>query len=294
MIRSNTHAFEILESPQPLIPYEAIRYLYDQEPSEDIRTKVYYWIENAYNDALFPDTDELVTEAPVWFGIIAENYIEEDLIDPVIDLFTKVDDDWDLLNEQGVVLIHKLCENLGDLAVEKFLNKILQQISIQSKLPYLYLFECFKYVNPDKFSNQVLALLETRSYWMTALLGMLPDIQFSQKLHSDLLEKLMEKLSLIRLEYETMDDYDHIDADILTEINDCQNALSTADYPNNLDDSYSRDEWETHYRRFERQRLNFINKEERQAPTPVSIPKKISRNAPCPCGSGKKYKRCCL
>ena len=139
MIRSNTHAFEILESPQPLIPYEAIRYLYDQEPSEDIRTKVYYWIENAYNDALFPDTDELVTEAPVWFGIIAENYIEEDLIDPVIDLFTKVDDDWDLLNEQGVVLIHKLCENLGDLAVEKFLNKILQQISIQSKLPYLSL-----------------------------------------------------------------------------------------------------------------------------------------------------------
>jgi uncharacterized protein YecA (UPF0149 family) len=24
------------------------------------------------------------------------------------------------------------------------------------------------------------------------------------------------------------------------------------------------------------------------------VPNKISRNAPCPCGSGKKYKKCCL
>lgn len=26
----------------------------------------------------------------------------------------------------------------------------------------------------------------------------------------------------------------------------------------------------------------------------VHLPAKISRNAPCPCGSGKKYKNCCL
>ena len=28
--------------------------------------------------------------------------------------------------------------------------------------------------------------------------------------------------------------------------------------------------------------------------TPVRTPPRISRNAPCPCGSGKKYKYCCL
>jgi preprotein translocase subunit SecA len=28
-------------------------------------------------------------------------------------------------------------------------------------------------------------------------------------------------------------------------------------------------------------------------PTPVTIPTKIGRNEPCPCGSGKKYKKCC-
>ncbi|GAB5527004.1 MAG: YchJ family protein [Roseivirga sp.] len=28
-------------------------------------------------------------------------------------------------------------------------------------------------------------------------------------------------------------------------------------------------------------------------PKPVDLTKKVSRNDPCPCGSGKKYKRCC-
>jgi len=30
------------------------------------------------------------------------------------------------------------------------------------------------------------------------------------------------------------------------------------------------------------------------APTPPAIVGRVPRNAPCPCGSGKKYKRCCL
>ena len=30
-----------------------------------------------------------------------------------------------------------------------------------------------------------------------------------------------------------------------------------------------------------------------QARTPVTVGKKIGRNDPCPCGSGKKYKNCC-
>jgi SWIM/SEC-C metal-binding protein len=28
-------------------------------------------------------------------------------------------------------------------------------------------------------------------------------------------------------------------------------------------------------------------------PKPVTAEKKVGRNEPCPCGSGKKYKRCC-
>ncbi len=29
------------------------------------------------------------------------------------------------------------------------------------------------------------------------------------------------------------------------------------------------------------------------APAPISTGPRVGRNAPCPCGSGKKFKRCC-
>ena len=32
--------------------------------------------------------------------------------------------------------------------------------------------------------------------------------------------------------------------------------------------------------------------EERQKPMPMHVEKKVGRNDPCPCGSGKKYKNC--
>ena len=32
---------------------------------------------------------------------------------------------------------------------------------------------------------------------------------------------------------------------------------------------------------------------ERPKPQPVHVEKKVGRNDPCPCGSGKKYKNCC-
>lgn len=32
----------------------------------------------------------------------------------------------------------------------------------------------------------------------------------------------------------------------------------------------------------------------REGPAPVRVAKKAGRNDPCPCGSGKKYKHCCL
>ena len=32
----------------------------------------------------------------------------------------------------------------------------------------------------------------------------------------------------------------------------------------------------------------------REGPTPVRAAAKVGRNDPCPCGSGKKYKHCCL
>jgi preprotein translocase subunit SecA len=38
--------------------------------------------------------------------------------------------------------------------------------------------------------------------------------------------------------------------------------------------------------------LSFIGSGEAAAPQPVHAGKKVGRNDPCPCGSGKKYKKC--
>jgi preprotein translocase subunit SecA len=32
--------------------------------------------------------------------------------------------------------------------------------------------------------------------------------------------------------------------------------------------------------------------QERQKPQPVKVEKRVGRNDPCPCGSGKKFKQC--
>jgi hypothetical protein len=34
--------------------------------------------------------------------------------------------------------------------------------------------------------------------------------------------------------------------------------------------------------------------ERRSEPSDTTVPLNLGRNRPCPCGSGKKYKRCCI
>jgi len=43
--------------------------------------------------------------------------------------------------------------------------------------------------------------------------------------------------------------------------------------------------------RYKRENV-FAEEEEKQKQAPVRV-KKVGRNDPCPCGSGKKYKKCC-
>ena len=43
----------------------------------------------------------------------------------------------------------------------------------------------------------------------------------------------------------------------------------------------------------EGQRQGGIGKGQEEKPKPVHVEEKIGRNEPCPCGSGKKYKKCC-
>jgi tetratricopeptide (TPR) repeat protein len=46
------------------------------------------------------------------------------------------------------------------------------------------------------------------------------------------------------------------------------------------------------YRRYEKEETSCSNVVDKQKQMPISS-RKIGRNEPCPCGSGKKYKKCC-
>jgi preprotein translocase subunit SecA len=43
-----------------------------------------------------------------------------------------------------------------------------------------------------------------------------------------------------------------------------------------------------------RRALTYGAPEKREKPATVHVPEKVGRNDPCPCGSGKKYKKCCM
>jgi uncharacterized protein YecA (UPF0149 family) len=45
---------------------------------------------------------------------------------------------------------------------------------------------------------------------------------------------------------------------------------------------------------FDAETLKNLTKEAKNMHTVVRAEKKVGRNDPCPCGSGKKYKHCCM
>ncbi len=66
--------------------------------------------------------------------------------------------------------------------------------------------------------------------------------------------------------------------------------------------SHGDDQFEKHFQRKreedERAKKNLPGEDDEPLPPPVETIRKegsdIGRNDPCPCGSGKKYKQCCL
>ncbi len=83
---------------------------------------------------------------------------------------------------------------------------------------------------------------------------------------------------------------------MLNKINrDVTSVLLKAFIPLKEDDTVQQGRRErTDYSQYETSRKNDLvaNTKEKQKPQPVKVEKKVGRNDPCPCGSGKKYKHC--
>jgi hypothetical protein len=277
-------AFEIINNQEYDIPFEAIEYLYKHPKDEDINKAIVFALENAYNSYVY-GKKENYSHAPLWYAIVAENHLDESLIRPIIDLFTDSgDSDWDYLNEQLAYVLESLCKEIGTPAVDRFIAAIDQCFANpedSEDSAFIYLFNAINYADHDKHLPKYLKWLENpNTPWLDALLG-----QFGES-----------GIYAVKPRLEELKEYYTNDPDslykknyILPEINYSLDVLN-GKKERGKTDYEDREDWKIHYS--SEYLINSFAKP--QPKKPIVKKKKIGRNDPCPCGSGKKYKKCCL
>ena len=271
--------FLILDNKFPGIPFDIIERLRKMPTSKETMTKIVYVLTHAYDaDASF------ATDAPLWYAIVAETYLCEELIDPVIGLSTTTDNDWDFLSEQGLYLLGKLAQKYPDLVMKKVTATIDKMIAIRSELPYLFLFDAFYFADPNKYKSWFLKTLKNPDlYWLDSYASNMSDLQIKEA--APIMKEILDKK-----------DVDTFTKRNLEEAIE-QIATRRNKYPE-ISKPYceKRGEWKEHYKDFEDRFMepeeDDYADEDYETQEPLKS-QKIGRNDPCPCGSGKKYKKCC-
>lgn len=279
-------AFARLESFEEGIPFEAIRFLYEHEPDAEILEKIRFALEHAFDDDLyFDDRTARYCYAPLWYAIVAEQYQDLSLLPPLIALYTEYDGNYDFLEEQGIVLLEKLWEKFGDEAVLPTMDALDRVMETPSDFPYLFLFNCLRYADASQLPRVISWLDNPNNHWLDALIGHMADcMQFR-----GVLPKLQEIEAKYLAETNWKQSKGFGDKLFLGELKYAIRQIEKGE-PGNEPFSKTRGHWEEHYRAFEK---NFITpKPKPKVPEPKKSAK-VGRNDPCPCGSGKKYKKCC-
>lgn len=310
-------AFLILNKTKEGIPFRIIEFLYNHPPDEVITANI---IDTLYTDMYDDETDEWIS-APLWCAVIAENHLSEELIDPVIHATTIEAGDYGIyLDEQAHYLIGKLAEKFPDTTVEKVLDAIEEQLDDGIAFSYEYLMDALYYADREKHKDRLIALLQN------------PELELVEELALIIADlQIKEAIPIIR---EIIQPFKNASRKYFFENETEKKLQQALDKLENKEDSYptlsvlyfkTRKPWKEHYLEMEDD-FNDISEDDymddetdmpddevyddedfddsedntdRFTPIqhynePLIKPAKIERNAPCPCGSGKKYKKCCL
>lgn len=277
-------AFIALDRNRRGIPFHAIEFLYNHPRNEKISEKIFFALKNAYDEDLVYDPDRHhYLPFPLWYAIVAENHLSENLIDPVINLFTTTDKDWDFLNEQGQYLLVKLAEKFPEPTIEKVVAAIEKQVKLDSKNPYLFLFDTLFYADLEKYGKRLLAILaHPKNYWKDSFASHIAHLQIKEAI--PVLQQLIEN------QKNNKDEFSEIS---LREYEGTLEQLQNGKvkYPE-FSRPYFQDRefWKDYYLNFEKS----FNDNSFSPGEPQIKTNKVQRNDPCPCGSRKKYKKCCL
>jgi len=270
-------ALAILHSQTIGVPFEALEFLMNLPYDEDIENKITFHLDNAYNERISM-LNQSLPNLPLWYAILAEVHASQKVVPSVINLFTTPDSpDWDLLDEQGLFLVGMLSERYPE-TVAIFLDAIEKQVSKKSNAPYLFLYDCIYFAKDEIHGKQISRLLSNPDTgWKPLLAVHVAEMRLNscreevKNLHEEFLPFTQKGTNenLIREEL--------------------QYALELFDDETHTPGCYfhQRGEWKTHYKNAED---IFAN----ENPMLANIFNNVGRNDPCPCGSGKKYKSCCL
>jgi len=299
-------ALAVLDSCKNGIPFSAIEYVHN-DPSDAATSSILKALRNHW-DHQYCWADCMIT--PFWYALAAEGHLCEQLIDPVIQLYEDNPNDSGWLREQGQYLIGKLAQKHPDLTAEKVLEAMESHAEKNSKPDIYFLFDAFYFCDIDKFKPRLLSLLERDELsWYDMLTATIADLKITEGLPI-----LKRKLEKFRTDSDENNTWSHsaieieeairiLEGEIILDVDRIKPLClkREASWKDHLKENehlfYEDNDFSSDFYYPDSLDQNLIEPirwplfSDRQ---PYIKEKTVGRNDPCPCGSGKKYKKCCL
>jgi hypothetical protein len=310
VITTKKQAFEILDTQPFGIPYDAIDFLYNHPADNEIESKVVSALELSHTEYYYAEDSGTPLYTQLWYMIVAEKYLNIEILDTLIILASIEDADSDLINEQISFLTGAICEKLGHVAVERVLNGLEYLMDSNIDSSYLFLFDCLVYADEKIHFDQMLRLFEhPNNNYSEPFAFRLGDNQYTSFLPA--LKTSINQISNLKESNTFLD----ITIDTLKEIVEELETGELIDPEEALPSNKARGDWKEYYGSleayFEEETYtfdDFDNFDDFDDSDDDFVPgnylndnigtvkntKKVGRNEPCPCGSGKKHKKCCL
>lgn len=300
-------AIHILNKCAKGIPFTAIEYLHDDTSPEATSAIVKALKDFSDHQCYWEDC----SATPLWYSLAAEGHLCEELIDPVIGFYddtNKNSTDW--IREQGEYLIGKLAQKYPDMTVQKVLAAIEKDAEGEVEHAVYYLFDVFAFCNIDKYKDRLIALLKRDDIsWHNMLASTIAYLQIKEEL-----PVLKEQLGLIKSrqsEKHLMTNWNTVEIEeAITQLETGEDLYPDVDTPLCLRrtttwreefadaEEYFYDSDPLQEDDYDLEVPDYFGPEgelpwKRNAQQPIIKENKTGRNDPCPCGSGKKYKKCC-
>lgn len=307
-IPSLDYAVEVLDQCIKGIPFAAIEYLHN-DTSREATVAIVKALKN-FSDHQYCWAD--CTSTPIWYALSAEGHLCEELIDPVIGFYgngNQNETDW--LYEQGQYLIGRLAQKYPDITVQKVLAAMEKDAGNGSKDATYFLFDVFKFCNLDKYKDRLIALLKQDNIsWHDTLAATIAHLQIKEGL--PVLKEQLKRLKAKKPEKSFWDNQHIIEIEeAIQQLEKGEDLYPDIDMPLCLKRGTT---WKEEFANAEKHFYDNEHFEEDDVDLktpdyfdpypefargltyqqPIIKENKTGRNDPCPCGSGKKYKKCCL